>query len=64
MLGAIDWIQAEGDFARIHRSAIVNCDRIREILPKGSSRHTVVLADGTRLVLNRSRADRLRGWRL
>lgn len=91
-VGAIDWIQAEGDYARvhageksylvarsmtelekrldperfirIHRSAIVNRDRIRELLPEGSSRHTVVLSDGTRLVLSRGRADRLRDWRL
>jgi two-component system, LytTR family, response regulator len=91
-VAAIDWIQAEGDyarvhaggksylvarsltdlearldperFARIHRSAIVNRERIREVLPEGSQRHTVVLANGTRLVLSRSRADRLRNWRL
>jgi two-component system, LytTR family, response regulator len=91
-ISAIDWIQAEGDyarvhargksylvarsltdletrldserFARIHRSAIVNRERIQEVRPEGSRRHTVVLADGTRLVLSRSRADRLRDWRL
>jgi DNA-binding LytR/AlgR family response regulator len=91
-ISAIDWIQAEGDyarvhaggksylvarsltdlesrldperFARIHRSAIVNRERIQEVLPEGSRRHTVVLGDGTRLVLSRSRADRLRDWRL
>jgi two-component system LytT family response regulator len=91
-ISAIDWIQAEGDYARvhagrksylvarsltdlegrldperfvrIHRSAIVNRERIQEVLPEGSRRHTVVLADGTRLVLSRSRADRLREWRL
>jgi two-component system, LytTR family, response regulator len=91
-ISAIDWIQAEGDyarvhagrksylvarsltdlearldperFARIHRSAIVNRERIQEVLPEGSRRHTVVLTDGTRLVLSRSRADRLREWRL
>jgi len=89
---AIDWIQAEGDYARvhaagksylvarslreidrrldparftrIHRSAIVNRARIREVVPEGSSRHTVVLADGTRLVLSRGRANHLRNWRL
>jgi DNA-binding LytR/AlgR family response regulator len=48
----------------IHRSAIVNRARIREIVPEGSSRHTVVLAGGTRLILSRTRADRLRDWRL
>jgi len=91
-IAAIDWIQAEGDyarvhaggksylvarsltdlegrldpnrFARIHRSAIVNRERIREVRPEGSRRHSVVLVDGTRLVLSRSRADWLRDWRL
>ena len=51
-------------FVRIHRSAIVNTDRIREVRPQGSSRHSVTLADGTRLVLSRGRADQLRRWRL
>lgn len=91
-VSTIDWIQAEGDyarvhaggksylvsralgdlerrldpdrFARIHRSAIVNLARIREVVPEGSSRHTIVLADGTRLVMSRTHADRLRDWRL
>jgi len=91
-VGAIDWIQAEGDYARvhaggksfllarsltdlearldperfirIHRSAIVNAERIAEVKPEGSSRHTVRLADGTRLVLSRGRAGRLKSWRL
>jgi DNA-binding LytR/AlgR family response regulator len=49
-------------FVRIHRSAIVNADRIREVRPEGSRRHSVVLADGTRLVLSRSRADQLKRW--
>jgi two-component system LytT family response regulator len=91
-VASIDWIQAEGDYARIHsggrsylvaraltdlerrldpdcfirihRSAIVNADRIKEVRPEGSSRHSVVLADGTRLVLSRGRADRLKRWRV
>lgn len=90
-LTAIDWIQAEGDYARIHaggksylvarsmtdlegrldaerfprihRSAIVNRDRIREVTPEGSSRYAVTLQDGTRLILSRSRAGQLRGWK-
>jgi two-component system LytT family response regulator len=90
-LAAIAWIQAEGDYARvhaggksylvarsltdlerrldpdrfprIHRSAIVNRDRIREVTPEGSSRYTVTLDDGTRLILSRRRAGRLRDWR-
>jgi len=90
-VSAIDWIQAEGDYARvhaggrsylvarsmtdlerrldadrfprIHRSAIVNRDRIREVTPEGSSRYTVTLDDGTRLVLSRRRASQLRDWK-
>ena len=90
-IAAITWIQAEGDYARvhasdksyliarsmtdlerrldpdrfprIHRSAIVNRDRIREVVPEGSSRYTVTLDDGTRLILSRRRASRLRDWR-
>ncbi len=90
-LAAIAWIQAEGDYARvhaggksylvarsltdlerrldpdrfprIHRSAIVNRDRIREVAPEGSSRYTVTLDDGTQLILSRRRAGRLRDWR-
>src|SRR5262249_47060677 len=72
-VSAIDWVQAEGDYARvhaggksylvarsladlerrldpdrfprIHRSAIVNRDRLREVVPEGRSRHTVGLPD-------------------
>jgi two-component system LytT family response regulator len=90
-LATIAWIQAEGDYARvhaagksylvarsltdlerrldperfprIHRSAIVNRDHIREVVPEGSSRYTVTLDDGTRLVLSRRRAGQLRDWR-
>jgi len=89
---AIDWIQAEGDYARIHagsksylvaramselerrldperfirihRSAIVNADRIKEVRPEGSSRHSVTLMDGTKLVLSRGRSQRLKRWRV
>lgn len=50
------------ELGAVHRSAIVNCDRIKEVCPEGSSRHTVVLLDGTRLILSRSRMERLRDW--
>ena len=51
-------------FARIHRSAIVNIDRIREVKPQGSRRYKVTLHDGTVLVLSRTRAEMLRGWKI
>jgi two-component system LytT family response regulator len=77
----IDWIEADGDyarihvgrnafllrealsrldasldpeqFARIHRSTIVNLDRIRELRPLFKGDHTVRLFDGTELKLSR-----------
>lgn len=91
-VSAVDWIQAEGDYARIHaegrsylvargisdlgrrldperfirihRSAIVNADRIVEVKPEGSSRYSVRLSDGTRLIVSRSRADQLKRWQV
>ena len=40
-------------FARIHRSAIVNLDRVKEIVPQQSGDSVVVLLDGTRLRFSR-----------
>ena len=42
-------------FARVHRSAIVNLSRIREIRMAGNGDHTIVLDDATRLKLTRAR---------
>jgi two-component system LytT family response regulator len=88
----IAWIQAEGDysrihsgtksyvisrtlkdlesrldpnrFIRIHRSAIVSTDHIREVHPQGSSRFRVVLSSGTTLIVSRTRSQALRRWML
>jgi len=49
---------------RIHRSAIVNVERVREVKPEGSGRYSVLLTDGTRLVLSRTRADVLKRFNL
>lgn len=43
------------EFARIHRSTIVNIDRVRELRPLFRGDSIVVLADGTKLRLSRSR---------
>ena len=78
----IDWIEARGDFVRvhsdqtvytlnttmtslleslnaarfvrIHRSAIVNAERIRQLVPSTHGEYIVVLASGARLKLTRS----------
>jgi two-component system LytT family response regulator len=87
-VSAIDWLEAEGDyirihvgsqrhliektfgkmenllatrgFARIHRSAMVNLDRIRELHPEGSGRLRLLLRDGTELIVSRSYSQRFR----
>lgn len=54
-------------FARIHRSYIVNLDRIQEIQPWFKGDHLVILRDGTELSLTRKYRKRLRkrrGWEI
>ena len=46
-------------FIRVHRSAIVNLDRVKEIQPYFHDEHVVILPDGTRVRLSRSRRLRL-----
>ena len=46
-------------FIRVHRSAIVNLDRIRELQPWFRGDYRVVLNDGTELTLTKSHRDRL-----
>lgn len=46
-------------FVRIHRSSIVNVDRIRELQPWFHGEHVVILRDGTKLIASRAYLDRL-----
>jgi two-component system, LytTR family, response regulator len=46
-------------FFRVHRSAIVNLARVRELHPYFRGESIVALADGTRLRLSRARRERL-----
>ncbi|HJQ39248.1 MAG TPA: LytTR family DNA-binding domain-containing protein [Thermoanaerobaculia bacterium] len=46
-------------FVRIHRSTIVNLDRVREMRPLFRGELVVVLGDGTQLRMSRSRRDEL-----
>jgi two-component system LytT family response regulator len=41
-------------FARIHRSAIVNVERVRECAPLGGGEYRLTLVNGVRLVVSRS----------
>ena len=86
-LGDIDWIEAAGNyvrlhvgkedhllresltalekkldpgrFARIHRSTIVNLERIREIQPAFHGDYVVIIAGGQELALSRSCREKL-----
>lgn len=44
-------------FVRVHRSAIVNIDRVREVHSLFRGDRALILADGTRLKLSRSRRE-------
>lgn len=46
-------------FVRIHRTAIVNADRVKELRLDYANRHVVVLKNGVRLPLSRTRKDTL-----
>jgi two-component system LytT family response regulator len=46
-------------FVRIHRTAIVNIDRVKELQPLFHGEYQVVLRDGTQLTLSRGYRERL-----
>ncbi|MGZ4789492.1 MAG: LytR/AlgR family response regulator transcription factor [Terriglobales bacterium] len=46
-------------FVRIHRSLIVNIDRVRELRPLPHGDYTVVLQNATQLTLTRSYRERV-----
>jgi two-component system LytT family response regulator len=46
-------------FLRIHRSSIINLDRVKELHQNPNGEYVVVLKDGTELKLSRARRERL-----
>lgn len=48
-------------FIRIHRSTIVNVDRVKELQPLFHGEYAVILRDGTELSSSRGYRDRLQG---
>jgi two-component system, LytTR family, response regulator len=46
-------------FRRIHRSAIVNVERIKELQPLFNGEHSILLEDRTKLTLSRNYKDKL-----
>jgi two-component system LytT family response regulator len=46
-------------FVRVHRSAMVNTDRIKELQPLFNGEHSLILENGTRLTLSRKYKEKL-----
>ena len=59
-LGEMERLLAPKSFERIHRSAMVNVSKIRDLRPLGSGRYRLILLDGTELVLSRKYWPRFR----
>ncbi len=63
MRGTMAALEARLDparFIRIHRSTIVNVDRLRKLSPSFEGEYAVVLHDGTKLRLSRGYHDRIK----
>src|SRR5215216_1356488 len=58
-LSAIETQLDPRKFRRVHRSAIVNVERIKELQPLFSGEHSILLDDGTKLTLSRNYKDKL-----
>jgi two-component system, LytTR family, response regulator len=50
------------NFVRIHRSYLVNLERVTRLEPYGKDTHVVILNDGARLPVSRSGYARLKGF--
>ena len=46
-------------FMRIHRSTMVNLDRVKEVQPWAKGEYVVIMRDGTRLIMSRRYRERL-----
>ena len=46
---------------RVHRSAIVNLDRVKELRPSFHGEYVIELRDGTRVTTGRAYSARLQG---
>jgi len=58
-IASIEALLDPGCFIRIHRSAIVNLERVARIEPYGKDSRLAILSDGTRLPVSRSGYTRL-----
>jgi len=53
-ISALEQRLTPAGFVRIHRSTLLNADRVRELIPLPRGEFTVVLLDGTELKLSRN----------
>jgi two-component system LytT family response regulator len=53
-IAAVELRLALSGFVRIHRSTLVNAERVKELQPQDKGEYTVVLSDGTELKLTRN----------
>jgi two-component system LytT family response regulator len=60
-LGALELRLNPAKFMRIHRSTVVNIDRVKELQPWFHGDYIVILQDGSRLNLSRTYRDRVIG---
>jgi two-component system LytT family response regulator len=58
-LGILEGQLDPAQFARVHRSAIVNLDRVQELRTVAPGEYRIVLTDGTELAVSRGYRDRL-----
>jgi two-component system LytT family response regulator len=56
-LGALEERLAGRGFARVHRSAVVGLEHVREVRPTSHGDAVIVLRDGTRVKLSRARRE-------
>lgn len=60
-MGALETRLDPKDFVRIHRSTMVRIAAVKEIQPLFNGDQSVILSDGTKLVLSRSYREKARG---
>jgi len=53
-LSDMEILLAPHGFVRIHRGAIVNLERVKELYAEGSGRYRLILLDGTELIVSRT----------
>jgi len=58
-IGSLEGRLPAGRFLRVHRSAIVNLDKVRELRTAATGEQTVVLQNGARCPLSRSGRERM-----